>query len=137
MVTNGDFSNGTNDWEVEGFSSIIIGSYEGKQNVANINIGNTSSNSRIRQSFNYVSGKKYKVSVSVYLVSGSFRVDSSDSFVSGDFVSTSSIGSWVTLNGIINATSTGSNYIWLRGDSEISNFYVDKYFNKRSIKRRL
>ena len=125
LVTNGDFSNGTNDWEVEGFSSIIIGSYEGKQNVANINIGNTSSNSRIRQSFNYVSGKKYKVSVSVYLVSGSFRVDSSDSFVSGDFVSTSSIGSWVTLNGIINATSTGSNYIWLRGNGEISNFYVE------------
>ena len=125
LVTNGDFSNGTNDWEVEGFSSIIIGSYEGKQNVANINIGNTSSNSRIRQSFNYVSGKKYKVSVSVYLVSGSFRVDSSDSFVSEDFVSTSSIGSWVTLNGVINATSTGSNYIWLRSNSEISNFYVE------------
>jgi len=125
LVTNGDFSNGTNDWETEGNSSIVVGTYEGRSNVANINILNTSTSSRIRQPFSYVSGKKYKVTVDVFLVSGSFRMDSSDSFISGDFVSTSTTGSWVTLSAEIDAISTGSNYIWLRSLSAVSQFYVD------------
>ena len=125
IVTNGDFSDGTNDWEAEGNSSITVGTYEGRSNVANINILNTSVGSRIRQPFNYVNGKKYKVTVNVFLVSGSFRIDSSDSFVSGDFVSTSTTGSWLTLSAEIDAISTGSNYIWLRSLSEVSQFYVD------------
>jgi hypothetical protein len=124
LVTNGDFSNGTNDWETEGSSSISVGTYEGRSNVANINILNTSTSSRIRQPFNYVNGKKYKVSVDVFVVSGSFRMDSSDSFVSGDFVSTTTTGSWVTLSAEIDAISTGSNYIWLRSISQVSQFYV-------------
>ena len=112
-------------WETEGNSSITVGTYEGRSNVANINILNTSTSSRIRQPFNYVNGKKYKVTVNVFLVSGSFRMDSSDSFISGDFVSTSTTGSWLTLSAEIDAISTGSNYIWLRSLSEVSQFYVD------------
>ncbi len=125
LVTNGDFSDGTNDWSVEGFSNISVGDYEGRTDVANINISNTSSSSRIRQPFNYVNGKRYKVSVDVFVVSGSFRIDCSDSFVLGDFVSTSTTGSWLTLTAEIKAIQTGSNYIWLRGLLEVSQFYVD------------
>tara|TARA_Y100000385_G_scaffold212947_1_gene221297 strand:- start:2269 stop:4383 length:2115 start_codon:yes stop_codon:yes gene_type:complete len=124
-VTNGDFSDGTNDWETQGSSSISVGTYEGRTDVANINILNTSVNTKIRQPFYYVSGKKYKVSVDVFLVSGSFRMDCSDSFFLGDFVDTTTTGSWLTLSAEIEAISTGTNYIWLRGLSEVSQFYVD------------
>ena len=133
LVTNGDFSDGTNNWSAEGFSNITIGDYEGRTDVANINISNTSSNSRIRQPFNYVSGKKYKVSIDVYLVSGNFRMDCSDSFVSGDFVSTTTTGSWLTLSAEIEAISTGSNYIWLRSISQVSQFYVSNVSVKEVI----
>ena len=133
LVTNGDFSDGTNNWSVEGFSNISVGDYEGRTDVANINISNTATTSRIRQPFNYVNGKKYKVSVDVFVVSGSFRIDCSDSFVSGDFVSTSTTGSWLTLTAEIEAISTGSNYIWLRGLLEVSQFYVDNVSVKEVI----
>ena len=112
-------------WETEGNSSITVGTYEGRSNVANINILNTSTSSRIRQPFNYVNGKKYKVTVNVFLVSGSFRVDCRDSFVSGDFVSTSTTGSWLTLSAEIDAISTGTDNVWLRSLSAVSQFYVD------------
>ena len=66
-VFNGDFSDGTNDWSEEGNSTISVGTYEGKTDVANINITDALSNSRIDQAFNYVNGKTYQVSVEVYL----------------------------------------------------------------------
>ena len=124
LVTNGDFSNGTTDWEAEGFSSMDVGTYQGRNNVLNVNILNTSTISRIRQPFDYVSGVTYLINVDVYLVSGSFRVDSSDSFVLGNFVSTNTTGSWQTLTAYITASGTGSNYIWLRSSSQISQFYI-------------
>ena len=112
------------NWETEGSSSLGLADFQGRSNVANINILNTSTSSRVRQPFNYVNGKRYKVSVDVYLVSGNFRMDCSDSFVSGDFISTSTTGSWITLETEIQAISTGSNYIWLRSSNTISQFYV-------------
>ena len=124
LVNNGDFSNGSTDWETEGFSQITVGTYQGRENVAEINIYNTATISRIRQPFTYVNGTIYKIVVNVYLESGSFRVDSSDTFVSGDFLSTTSTGSWQTLTAYFNAISSGSNYIWLRSLSEVSEFYV-------------
>ena len=124
LITNGDFSNGTTDWEAEGFSSMDVGTYQGRNNVLNVNILNTSTISRIRQPFDYVSGVTYLINVDVYLVSGSFRVDSSDSFVLGNFVSTNTTGSWQTLTAYITASGTGSNYIWLRSSSQISQFYI-------------
>jgi len=125
LVTNGDFSNGTTDWEGEGFSQITVGTYQGRNNVAKININNTATISRIRQPFTYVNGTTYKIVVNVYLESGSFRVDTSDTFVSGDFLSTTSTGSWQTLTAYFTAISSGSNYIWLRSLLEVSEFYVD------------
>jgi len=125
-ITNGDFSNGTNNWQVESSSAIVVGDFKGKTDVAKININNTSTSSRIRQPFNYVNGKTYKVDIEVYVESGNFRSDCSDSFVSGDFVSTSTLGSWQTLTANITAISTGSNYIWLRSISGISEFYISK-----------
>jgi hypothetical protein len=124
LVTNGDFSNGSTDWEEEGSSEITVGTYQGRENVARININNTSTSSRIRQPFTYVNGATYKIVVNVYLESGSFRVDSSDTFVSADFLSTTSTGSWQTLTAYFTAISSGSNYIWLRSLSEVSEFYV-------------
>jgi hypothetical protein len=125
-ITNGDFLNGTNNWQVESSSAIVVGDFKGKTDVAKININNTSTSSRIRQPFNYVNGKTYKVDIEVYVESGNFRSDCSDSFVSGDFVSTSTLGSWQTLTANITAISTGSNYIWLRSISGISEFYISK-----------
>ncbi len=125
LVTNVDFSNGTTDWEAEGFSEITVGTHQGRDNVAKININNTSTNSRIRQPFTYVNGTTYKIVVNVYLESGSFRVDTSDTYVSGDFISTTSTGSWQTLTAYFTAISSGSSYIWLRSLSEVAEFYVD------------
>lgn len=123
LVTNGNFATDS-DWVTEGNSTIAVGTYQGK-NAANINILNTSTGSRISQAFNYVNGKTYKVSVTVYVESGNFRLDSSDSFVSGDFVSTTTTGSWQTLTTNITAINTGSNYIWLRSILTVSQFYVN------------
>jgi len=125
LVVNGDFSNGTTSWSEEGNSTISVGTYEGKTDVANINITDALSSSRIEQAFDYVNGKQYEVSVEVYLVNGSFRVDSSDTFVSGDFVSTTTTGSWQTLTATITAIQTGTNVIWLRSISQVSEFYVN------------
>ena len=118
------------DWTAEGDSSISIGTHEGRDDVADININDTGTGSRISQPFTYVANKSYKVTVDVYVVSGSFRIDSSDTYVSGDFVSTTTTGSWQTLTGYITATASGSNYIWLRSMldgavGEVSEFYVD------------
>ena len=124
-VVNGDFSDGTTSWSEEGNSTISVGTYEGKTDVANINITDALSNSRIEQAFNYVNGKTYQVSVEVYLVSGSFRADSRDGFVPVNFVSTTTTGSWQTLTGTITAIQTGTDVVWLRSDEEISQFYVN------------
>ena len=125
LVVNGDFSNGTTSWSEEGNSTISVGTHQGKTDVANINITDALSSSRIEQAFDYVNGKQYEVSVEVYLVNGSFRVDSSDSFVSGDFVSTTTTGSWQTLTATITAIQTGTDVIWLRSSSQVSEFYVN------------
>jgi len=124
-VVNGDFSDGTNDWSEEGNSTISVGTYEGKTDVANINILDTSTSSRITQSFDFVNGQTYEISVEVYLVSGRFRVDSANSFVPVNFVSTSTTGSWQTLNGTFTAIQTGTSDILLRGISDVSQFYVN------------
>jgi hypothetical protein len=136
LVTNGDFSDGTNDWNIQGSSSIIIDSYEGRSNVANINILSTSGSSRIEQGFDYVNGSKYKIYVDVYLVSGSFRLDCRDSFVSGDFVSTTTTGSWLTLEAEVEANATGTDVLWLRSLGEVSQFYVSKVSIKEVLVNR-
>ena len=111
-------------WEAVGNSTLNFADFQGKSQVAKINITDTSTGSRIRQPFNYVSGTKYKISVEVYLVSGNFRVDTSNSFVNIDFVTTSTTGSWITLEATYDAISTGSHYIWLRSSNTVSEFYV-------------
>ena len=113
------------DWEVEGYASRVVGTYQGRSNVLKVNILNDATASRIRQPFTYVNGTTYKITVNVYLESGSFRVDSSDSFVSGNFVQTNVESSWQTLTAYFTAQSSGSNYIWLRSSTEVAEFYVD------------
>jgi len=130
-VVNGYFSDGTTSWSEEANSTISIGTYEGKTDVAIINITDTSTLSKIEQAFDYVNGQSYQVSVEVYLVSGSFRVDSRDSFVPVDFVSTTTTGSWQTLTATITAIKTGTDVVWLRGINAVSQFYV----NSISIKK--
>ena len=124
-VVNGDFSDGTTSWSEEGNSTISIGTYEGKTDVANINITDTSTLSKIEQAFYYVNGQTYQVSVEVYLVSGSFRVDSRDGFVPVDFVSTTTTDSWQTLTATITAIQTGTDVVWFRGINAKSQFYVN------------
>ena len=127
LVDNNDFSNGTTDWSAEGSSTISVGTHEGRSNVANVNILNTSTASRIEQPFTYVDGASYKVTVEVYVVSGSFRIDCRDTFVTTDFVSTTTTGEWQTLTAYITAIQSDTDVIWLRSNSPggISQFYVD------------
>ena len=127
LVDNNDFSNGTTDWSAEGSSTISVGTHEGRSNVANVNILNTSTASRIEQPFTYVDGASYKVTVEVYVVSGSFRIDCRDTFVTTDFISTTTTGEWQTLTAYITAIQSGTDVIWLRSNSPggISQFYVD------------
>jgi len=125
LVDNGNFGNGTTDWTDEGDSDIVVGTYGGRDDVANIDINDANTTSKIQQPFSYVEGKSYKVTVDVYLVSGSFRADCQDGFFASNFVSTTSIGSWETLTGYFTALQSGSGDIWLRSNNEIAQFYVD------------
>ena len=125
LVDNNDFSNGTTDWTAENTATISIGTHEGRPDVADININNALNSERITQPFTFVNGASYKVTVEVYLVSGSFRVDSSNLYVVGDFVSTTTTGSWQTLTGYITAIQSGVSSIFLRSITEVSQFYVD------------
>ena len=125
LVDNGNFGNGTTDWSNDGSSTISVGTHAGRDDVADINITGTGTGDRITQPFTWTEGKSYKVDVEVYLVSGSFRVDTTDGFVPGNFVQTTTIGSWQTLTGYITATATGPNYLFVRSSLEVSQFYVD------------
>lgn len=116
-------------WSTQGDVTFSLADFQGKSQVAKVNINDTSTGSRLRQAFNYVSGAKYKISVEVYLVNGSFRVDSSDSFAVGsagsnDFVATTTTGSWINLEANFDAVATGSDYIWIRSTSQVAEFYV-------------
>jgi hypothetical protein len=126
-VVNGDFANGTDDFTEESNSTISVGTHEGRTNVADISITDTATASRISQPFTYVSGQTYIVTAEVFVVSGSFRIDCSNLFYNGDFVSTSTTGSWITLTGYITAAQSGTNAFWQRGilGNEVSQFYVD------------
>jgi hypothetical protein len=125
-VLNGNFTDGTNNWTAKNSSSISIGTFEGKTNVANINITAAATNNRIEQPFTYVSGASYKVSLEVFLVSGSVRLDSRDTFFLGDFVSSTTTGQWQTLTAYINPSQSGTDVIWLRSlGAQVSQFYVN------------
>ena len=122
----GDFSCETPStyWTEVGNSSLVVGDYQGRTNVANINILGTANSDRIKQDFTYYNGATYFISVDVYLVSGSFRVDTSNSIVPYDFISTTTTGSWQTLTGYFTAVSSSANDIWLRSTQDVSQFYI-------------
>ena len=123
-ILNGDFSDGTTDWTAQGNSDIEVGFFKGRENVAKININNTSTSSRISQPFNFVLGKEYKVEIDVYVENGNFKADTVDSYSPGDFVSTSDLGYWQTLTGYITATRNGTSSFFLRSSGQISEFYI-------------
>jgi hypothetical protein len=135
----GDFSCATPStyWTEVGNSSLVVGDYQGRTSVANINISGTANSDRIIQDFDYVSGVTYFISVDVYLVSGNFRVDTSNSFVPYDFINTSTTGSWQTLTANFTATSTGTYQIWLRSSQQIAQFYVSNVSVKEVTKNNL
>ena len=126
LITNGDFIDGTDDWDNDGGSTISVGTHQGRFDVADINITNTSTSSRITQPFDFVINKWYKIKVDVYLESGDFKVDAADSASPGDWITTSQTGKWQSLTGYFKAASTTTSDIFLRSDSgTISQFYVD------------
>tara|TARA_R110002020_G_scaffold71674_1_gene184914 strand:+ start:136 stop:1779 length:1644 start_codon:yes stop_codon:yes gene_type:complete len=139
LITCGDFSCATPStyWTEVGNSSLVVGDYQGRTSVANINISGTANSDRIIQDFDYVSGVTYFISVDVYLVSGNFRVDTSNSFVPYDFINTSTTGSWQTLTANFTATSTGTYQIWLRSSQQIAQFYVSNVSVKEVTKNNL
>ena len=67
----------------------------------------------------------YRVDVEVYVVSGSFRVDTSNTYVPENFISTSTTGSWQTLTGYAIAIAGGPSYLFVRSSLAVSEFYVD------------
>ena len=132
LVDNNDFLLGTDDWSADNDSTISVGTHEGRSNVADIEITGTGTGDRISQSFAFTEGKSYKVVVDVYLASGSdsFRFDTADSFVLGNFVETDSASGWTTLTGYIVALDTGAQDVWLRSmldgaSGQLSHFYID------------
>lgn len=112
------------NWDEVGNSSLVVGDYEGKTNVANINILGTANSDRIKQDFDYVDGVTYFISVEVYLVSGNIRIDTANSVVPSDFINNSTTGSWQTLTANFTAISSSANQIWLRSSQQVSQFYV-------------
>ena len=111
-------------WNEVGNSSLVVGDYQGRTNVANINILGTANSDRIKQDFYYVDGVTYLISLDIYLVSGDFRCDTSNSVVPYDFVATNITGSWQTLTGYFTAISTGTDGLWLRSSQQINQFYI-------------
>ena len=136
-IDNGSFNDGTDYWDEVGNSSLVVGDYQGRTNVANINILGTANSDRIKQDFDYVDGVTYLISLDVYLVSGNFKCDTSNSVVPYDFVATNITGSWQTLTGYFTATSTGTNGLWLRSSQQINQFYVSNISVKESTKNNL
>ena len=132
LIDNWNFSNGTNDWSADNDSTISVGTHYGRSDVADIEITGTDTNDRISQSFTFTEGKLYKVVVDVYLPTGfdTFRFDTSDSWVLGNFVETNIASGWTTLTGYIVALQSGAQDVWLRSmldgaSGQLSHFYVD------------
>lgn len=124
LVVDGDFPAGTTAWTPENGATFAVGTHEGRSNVADINV-NSSALSRVKQPFDFVNGVKYQITVEVYLVSGTFRVDAVDEDAPNDFVSTTTTGSWQTLTGTFTGARTNTGDIFLRGQSAVAQFYVD------------
>jgi len=124
LVTNGEFLDGPTNWQPENGATITVGTHEGRSDVADINVTATGT-SRVKQPFNFVNGVKYQITVEVFLVSGRFRVDAVDEDAPNDFVSTTTTGSWQTLTGTFTGARTNSGNIFLRGRSDVAQFYVD------------
>lgn len=124
LILNGEFLNGTDNWDEDGGSTILVGTHEGRFDVADINILDSSTASRITQPFNFTNGARYEIQVEVYLVSGKFKVDASDSVAPLDWISTTETGKWQTLTGYIDAISTTTSDIFLRS-GEVAQFYLD------------
>jgi len=124
-------------WDEVGNSSLVVGDYQGRTNVANINILGTANSDRIAQDFDYVSGVTYFISIDIYLVSGNFRCDTANSVVPYDFVNTSITGSWQTLTGYFTPISSGTNGLWLRSSQQVNQFYVSNISVKESTKNDL
>lgn len=124
LVVDGDFLAGTTAWTPENAATITVGTHEGRSDVADINV-TSNAQSRIKQSFDFVNGVKYQITVEVFLVSGGFRVDAVDSDAPNDFVSTTTTGSWQTLTGTFTGARTNSGDIFLRGNTAVAQFYVD------------
>lgn len=124
LVVDGDFPAGTTAWQAENAATFAVGTHEGRSNVADINV-TASSQSRVKQPFDFVNGVKYQITVEVYLVSGTFRVDAVDEDAPNNFVSTTTTGLWQTLTGTFTGARTNTGNIFLRGQSAAAQFYVD------------
>ena len=126
LVINGDFSDGTNGWTASpSGSTFTVGTHQGRSDVADINITDTSITSRVTQSFDFVEGRAYLFSIDVYLVSGSLRADTIQAVYAPDFVDTTTTGVWQTLTAKFVAGSTQTANIFLRSINQVSEFYVD------------
>ena len=125
LILNGDFNNGTTNWAKQGNSDFEVVDAYGKTSTLHVEILDNTSSSRVVQSFDFVQGRTYKILVDVYLVSGNFRVDTSNSFVETDFVNFSTPNQWTTLEGTFTSLLTGSSDIFLRASNNVSEFYVD------------
>ncbi len=133
LIINGDFSNGTSDWSTNNNATISVGTHQGKDNVASIEI-TTSTADYVGQSFDFTSGKLYLITTEVYVESGTFRIDATDSQATGDFITTAQTGEWLTLSGYMLPQSTGSGLIFLRATAGVaSQFYVKSFSIKEVI----
>ena len=63
LILNGEFLNGTDNWDEDGGSTISVGTHKGRFDVADINILDSSTGSRITQPFNFTNGARYEIQV--------------------------------------------------------------------------
>ena len=116
LVTNGDFSDGTNDWTNSGASPTFeVVTYQGSDQMHIVADGG---NQGIRQSIaGMTTGNTYLVTVNLTVLSGSALI-----LVSGDTDSGLATGTHTRL---FVKTSASNNFVYVRSFGDPAEFYVD------------
>jgi hypothetical protein len=136
LISSSEFSSGVGDWATGGSGTIEhVTSFGGRSNVAKITTPTTHNlSNKVRHTFTAAPNAVYEVKLDVYVASGQFRVDSSDSDLTGDagehdIIRQEVTREWVTVSGIATGESGADTLteLWIRAQSGTSSLecYVD------------
>ena len=136
LIGNSDFSSDVSGWFTGGSGTIDhVASFGGRSNVAKITTPTTYNiSNKVYHTFTAIPNAIYEVKLDVYVVSGQFRVDGSNSDLTGeaglqDIIHQGVTSGWVTVSGIATGGSgaDASTQLWIRAQSNSSDLecYVD------------